>query len=332
MTNHWETLGKRVITSEKRGVLKVLLLLASYLYRFALFCREKLFDYGIFSAKRVEGSLIVSVGNITAGGTGKSPFVKWVAKELAPRPVAVLSRGYRTADEAKMLSRCPGVSVYVGANRYKSALQAMEDGHSLILLDDGFQHRMLERDLDVVVVNGRDPFGRGYFLPRGFLRDTPKSLKRSDLVVIHRPGKNLADLKKRIALYCQAPCIVTDVKVVGLHPAVDIRGKKVALFSAIGDHLSFEETVASLGASIVDHLTFPDHYPAQGDRLKRFTQECKEKGATHLLCTEKDWVKLYPEDFSLPLSWVEIEMAIVEGRQEFEKFIKKLEVMYETVG
>ena len=130
---------------------------------------------------------VVSVGNIVAGGTGKTPFVHLLAKTFRHRKVAILSRGYGSiADEALLLARrLPEVKVYVGKDRVASGIKAIKEGAELLILDDGFQYRRLARDFDLVLLDGDDLFGKGHYLPWGYLRDSPKRLREADAVFIY---------------------------------------------------------------------------------------------------------------------------------------------------
>ena len=161
----------------------------SWLWGLVSFCRNTLYDRGWLSISRVERP-VVSVGNLVAGGTGKTPLVHLIASRFAHRRVAILSRGYGPIPDEPLLlrRRLSAVKVYIGKNRVELAKQAIEEGAQLLILDDGFQHRALHRDFDLVILSGADPFGKGHFLPRGFLRDSPRRLKDADAIFISGKG------------------------------------------------------------------------------------------------------------------------------------------------
>lgn len=266
----------------------------SWLYALAVWIRNSLYDWGWLAVTKVPCT-VVSVGNIVAGGTGKTPFVHLLAKTFSHRKVAILSRGYgRVPDEALMLAqRLPQVKVYVGKDRVASAKKAVSEGAELILLDDGFQHRRLHRDCDVVLggISGR-------YLPWGFLRDSPRRLPEADA---HFTGDDWAVKVTRIL----------DRK---RQEISSIRGWKVAIFSGIAKPSNFKKTVESLGAEVTAEVIFADHEMADLNRLPHV-------GA--LLCTEKDFVKLPPTD--LPIYYVEIELEMTRGRDRWEKAVEKID-------
>ncbi len=163
----------------------------SFLWGFVSFLKNFFYDVGLFKSVQVDCP-VVSVGNLVAGGTGKTPFVHFLGKRFASRKTAVLSRGYGSDDEPKLLQRkLPFAKVYVGKDRVQLAKKAVQEGAELILLDDGFQYRKLHRDFDLVLLFGEDPFGKGHYLPRGFLRDSPKRLKQADLILVNGKTSNL---------------------------------------------------------------------------------------------------------------------------------------------
>jgi tetraacyldisaccharide 4'-kinase len=183
------------------------------------------------------------------------------------------------------------------------------------------------------MIDGEEPFGLGYYLPRGFLRDSPKRLKSADYIVIHRPKGNLEQLKSELKKYSDAPLIVTDVKLRGIHPPLNVEGTKVGLLSAIANPLSFERTAGEIGFKIIDHLSYPDHEGFPLEKLQRFSDYCQTLGAEALLCTEKDWVRWErPPALSLPLHTLEIDLRVIEGDKTLERLIEQLEEVYATLG
>lgn len=338
--------------------LRACLVPLSYLYSFCIRTRNFLFDVQILKQKRCSLP-IVSVGNIVAGGTGKTPVTLLLAETLASFcRVAILTRGYRSVaekgkiplllstgtgagprypanicgDEAFLLaSRLPEVMVLVGKNRFKAAEQAKKIGAELLLLDDGMQHRQVYRDIELTVMNGFNPFGENYFLPRGFLRDDPKRLKKADLIIITGQDVDLSS----------SSCVPT-VKMV-LKPLEvlnaegeslpSLKGMNVALFCGIAEPSRFVETLRGLGACVVDRLFLADHERVCEDQLFRFLRCAKQKGAQWAVCTEKDWVKLNNKTIKkgpLPLAWVKSQLIIERDSYEWEAVIERIKKLVKT--
>ncbi len=263
----------------------------SWLYALGVFFRNRLYDW--LPVIKVPAT-VVSVGNILAGGTGKTPLVLLLAQAFPHRKVAILSRGYGgRADEARLLARrLPNVKVYVGKDRAALAQQVDAD---LIILDDGFQHRRLHRDFDIVL----DRESIRHYLPWGFLRDSPQRLKKADAVFT--VGKDFTFTVKRI---------------LDLHgnEIPSINGWKVALFCGIAQPQNFKKTVEGLGAEIIAETFLADHEAVDLDKLPKVSA---------LLCTEKDFIKLPPTQ--LPIYYLEMELRVAEGAKRWEKLIEKID-------
>ncbi len=316
-----------IIKGERRGMMPSLIrafaLPLSWAYRATIFLRNKGYDLGYLKQTMPDGgAFIISIGNIVAGGTGKTPVTILIAEALKDEiPVAILSRGYRSegershdsfilshgngpeypvnmsGDEACILARrLKGAYVIVGKNRYRSAEIATEMGAQLIIIDDGMQHRRLARHYEVVVLDAADPFGQGYHLPRGLLREPPAGLARADLIILNGNGDTAA-ATAQIRQYTDAPIVETKMvldRVVNME-GVDIcglKGKNVGLLCGIGNPVSFIHTVKEAGADIVEKLIVGDHRRVGQRRLIQFADRCYHKGAEWLICTEKDFVKL----------------------------------------
>ena len=215
MMKKMELYLKQVISGRQKGVwalcIKAILLPLSWLYRFFIYCRNWLYDRGWMRRYVPPVPLVISVGNIVAGGTGKTPVTLMLAEVFYGRfKPAILSRGYRSkaeklvapiflcegegplfpasycGDEPYLFAkRLPKALVIVGRNRRKASVLAAKAGAQVILLDDGMQHRRLAKDFEVIVVDAGNPFGNGYFLPRGFLREELHALKRADLIFVN---------------------------------------------------------------------------------------------------------------------------------------------------
>ena len=272
----------------------------SWIWAAVVFFKNKAYDLKFFRPHKVK-SIVISVGNIVAGGTGKTPFVKMLAEHFAKRKVAILSRGYgKLADEAMMLQRhLPHVPIYVGKDRRALASRAVKDGAELILLDDGFQHRKLHRDFDIVLLRSDDPLGKGHYLPWGFLRDSPKRLKDADAVFLN--GKDF-----RYVPSC----------------STSIQGLKVGLFSGIANPSLFKKSVCDLGAEVVAEWILADHEAADPKDLNHFAERSKALGANVLVTTEKDFIK-GPRS-SLPILFLEIKIEW-HSSEKWLKLIEKID-------
>jgi tetraacyldisaccharide 4'-kinase len=276
--------------------------------------RNRLYDSNWIPIRKVNKT-VVSVGNIVAGGTGKTPFVHLLAQQFPKRKIAILSRGYGgVADEALLLKRkLPEAHIYVGKNRFLLAQQAVREGADLILLDDGFQHRALYRDFDLVLLHASDPFGKGHFLPRGYLRESPQSLARADAVLTHGTQPVVPG----------AICIKA-FSVPGQREK--LQGLVAGIFCGIAKPAEFKKMLAELGVVISAEWILFDHEPVSLERLKKYAADCRSLGATALICTEKDRVKLPGKiNLQIPLFALEIEMRVVEGHLEWEKLVEKID-------
>lgn len=300
----------------------------SWLWGIAAACKNWLYDHRLMPIAKVNRP-VVSVGNLVVGGTGKTPLVHLLASQFSHRNVAILSRGYGTlADEAMLLRRrLPKVKVYIGKNRVKLARLAMREGAQLILLDDGFQYRKLHRDLDLVLLSGTDPFGKGHFLPWGFLRDSPQRLKAADALFVS--GSPAISLPPHIGLKVQPGQLLTFQE----YPVLGFAGQKAALFSGIARPAAFKKTIDSLGIEVVDEWILADHEPVSIGALHAFAKKSKSLGAKALICTEKDFVKLFPDlRCSLPLYFLEISFQVTQGWAEWEKLIAKIDQKIDNIS
>lgn len=284
--------------------------------------RNLAYDRGWLRAERIPCP-VVSVGNIVAGGTGKTPFVLLLAEQFAGVRLAILSRGYGAFPDEPMLlqRRLPHAKVYVGKDRVTLAHRAVQEGAELIILDDGLQYRRLHRDIDVALLFGEDPFGKGRFLPHGFLRDDPRRLRAADALFVN--GALTAPLDLPHTTLALRVGRVVDAQTGG---AVDIRGKKVAIFSGIARHGAFRKTVESLGAHVLLEWRLPDHAKPSETALKAFIARAQGVGANRIVCTEKDAVKWS----SAPVCYVEISLEVKDGQDLWENLIAKIRQTIDT--
>ncbi|HEV8066906.1 MAG TPA: tetraacyldisaccharide 4'-kinase [Planctomycetaceae bacterium] len=304
-----------LISGRSRGPVAVLarggLSIASLFYGAAVRTRNRAFDVGAIHAHRAPVP-VVSVGNLTAGGTGKTPVVAAIVEWFTSHGVrpAILSRGYRphvgaANDEKLVLDQlCPGVPHLQGADRIESAHVACDrHGAQVLVLDDGFQHRRLARDLDLVLIDAIDPWGAGHLLPRGLLREPRASLRRADAVILTRADQCSANDKARLITEIrgfwrdEAPIEARFrptglVNADGAHAAIDSLGS-VAAFCGIGNPDGFRRTLIAAGVErVAAFRTFPDHHHYSDADLAELAIWVREQRASAAVTTQKDLVKI----------------------------------------
>jgi tetraacyldisaccharide 4'-kinase len=333
-----------LVRGQARGVWPALqrlgLCLASVPYGIAVRLRNAGFDHGWLKCERVEVP-VVSVGNLTVGGTGKTPCVEHVADFYRRRDllVCILSRGYGGAaggnDEARVLEEhLPDVPHLQGADRVRWARAAIEELESEILvLDDGFQHRRLARDLDVVLLDATDPWGGEALLPRGLLREPPSSLRRAHAIVLTRcdqaTPEALARLRERVGrLAPGVPVAETTHQPVelldseGTTASLDLlRHVPVAAFCGLGNPEGFRRTLTDLGARVASFRAYPDHHAytrEDVEALAGWARELPPEGV--LVTTQKDLVKLRVPRLGGRQLWaLRIRLHFGAGREALEE-------------
>lgn len=313
-------------------------------YRWAIAVRNRKFSRDTSAVTRVDVP-VVSIGNLTTGGTGKSPMVIWVSQRLREfgLRVAIISRGYggqrdasgtRPNDEAlEMQQRLPDVPQLQDPDRIKSANIAIEELESqCLVMDDGFQHRRLHRDLDVVLVDATNPFGYGYLLPRGLLREPIGSLARADVVVITRCQQvNQPSIDAILKVIAQAtagdrlPPVICQTQTVAKQwlqfdgqsmEVSDFGTVPVVACCAIGNPDSFIKTAMQFGANVVGQKFFPDHHAFTRGDIESVVQLAREKGAHKIICTHKDLVKIAVNQFDgMPFFALQIDLEFTHGEQ-----------------
>lgn len=326
------------------------LLLVEGPYRIGVWWRNRRYDKQQELTHRVDAP-VVCVGNLTLGGTGKTPMVRWVAQRLRERAVrvAIVSRGYGADDhgpndEALELEQSlPDVPHLQNPDRVAAATTALEEFESqAILLDDGFQHRRIARDLDIVLIDATAPFGYGHLFPRGTLREPFASIRRADVVCLTRSDLVDAETRARVqrrvarfapeAIWCEAvtqPARLIEaiehadaysnaIREVG--DAADLKGRRCVAFSAIGNPAAFQRTLDTLGAEVVETVEFPDHHRFTRDDIEQLAAACRRVSAELLVCTHKDLVKVgVPHIEGTPVYAVTIEMAFTVGEDSLRR-------------
>jgi tetraacyldisaccharide 4'-kinase len=327
----------RLVRGESRGLIPALSRLglgaAAGLYRLGVGSRNLAFDRG-WKPQHPINVPVVSVGNLTLGGTGKTPMVEWIARWYRERGVrvAILSRGYGDPsgmnDEGRVLEEnLPDVPHLQGADRVALARGAVEELESEILvLDDGFQHRRLARDLDVVLLDALEPFGLGKIFPRGLLREPVGSLRRAGVVVLSRA--DLVDESTQRAIRAEAERRSGPLRwVLARHapldlidsrgqstPLANLPGRKVAAFCGIGNPEGFRRTLEGLGLDVVGFRAFPDHHPYTASDVADLAGWVRSLGADLALTTQKDSVKLRVSGLGpVPLFALRIGLDVMDG-------------------
>jgi len=341
-------------TGRKKGILHILpktgLSVLALVYAFVVAFIKWGYNRGIFRRCRLSAH-VISVGNITLGGTGKTPLVEMLARTLTAkgRRVTIITRGYAGADEAKLYrNNLSGVNVLKGKDRVKAGRKTIRKfGADTIILDDGFQHWRLGRDIDIITINANNPFGNGFLFPRGILRERLSSLKRAGVFFITKAdlppslsqtpkltNNGLEVLKKRLERI-NPRALIVESKYSPVYLALfnsdrrqrnkndrfelgAIKGKRVALVSGIADPEGFKETVKKLGVSIALEFAFSDHYTYRREDIINVINRCLRKKVEIVLTTQKDSMR-FPQVFSdeIKIMVLRVKMEIIKGEDDF---------------
>ena len=325
--------------------LNYLLFPFSVLYRFIILFRNFCYDKKWIKTNQLPCD-VISIGNINFGGTGKTPTVLYVCKMLQEnkeKNIAILSRGYKrntsgtvlvsngngplknwqaVGDEPFMMAqKTKNIPIVVDSNRYRGGKFLIKNFNSkIIILDDGFQHRSLSRDLDIVLINGGTKPSDYSFLTTNLIRETWSSLKRADTIILTKKKPNPLLIKKieeKKLLY-----INSTLKSLIPYPRGFDRKNKALLLSGIGNPKSFEKSARSHGCIIVGIKKFKDHYSYNKNRLLKIVQFAKNQKADYILTTEKDWVKIEPLKPDFLFVILKIELNILE-KKTIKNILKK---------
>ena len=314
---------------------------------------------------------MVSVGNLTVGGTGKTPAVVMLAEWALDQGhrVSILSRGYggrnrqeilevsdgkgkyadarMAGDEPSLLARAvPGSPVLISRDRYRAGIYGHRKfGSDLFILDDGFQHRKLQRDLDLILIDAKDPFGNGHLLPWGPLREPLSQLSRADAFILtrfrraqgakhghlirHMPASEntLVFVKEQfpsIPVFCadHAPNRVVFPTTDEAHHPGFLRKKSVVAFAGIAHPECFKETLIELGADVIRFRSFRDHYLYQREDTDELIRMKEKTGADYLLTTEKDWMRIAPAALRYrDLAYLSIRFRLLPGHEGLLRII-----------
>lgn len=311
-----------------------------------------MYHIGIRQGKSVD-SRVISIGNITVGGTGKTPMIDWFLDfcDKEDINVAILSRGYKAkrrselqilnfesanlgnsdnyGDEPWLLYKNhPRDSFYISSNRLQAARIAAEKS-DLLFLDDGMQHLKLNRDLNIVVIDATVGIGNGKFLPLGPLREPLSSLSRADIIIYSKSNLASTHVKREFQPFLPDKTLQFEsdylpVKLLSSNGAIfkvgTLQEKRCLLFSGIGNPGSFTQAVKQIGGKVVTHLVLPDHQMYDKSAIKKITQFIDKHCYDFIVCTEKDWVKLEPyKDFLPEFFYLKMKVGL---KKEFESFFK----------
>ena len=342
-----------LVSGQRRGLRgaawRTLFSAAEFPYRWAVAWRNRQFDAGRRTVQRVAAP-VISVGNLTVGGTGKTPMVEWLAKWFRGRGirVVVISRGYgaeagaRNDEALELEQKLPDVPHLQNPDRIAAANTAIEEFDSqLILLDDAFQHRRIHRDLNLVLIDALEPFGYGHLLPRGLLREPIAGLRRADAVVLTRA--DAVDDEVREQIQAQVRQRAGDVAWIEVahqpvawrdhtgrqQPLDAIAGKRIAAFCGIGNPAGFRHSLTECGFEIAGFREFPDHHAFARNDLDSLQAWLAELDVAAAICTHKDLVKIGTGSIGdCPLWALQIGIEIRSGRDQLEE---KLNALAEAV-
>lgn len=330
----------------------------SFLYELGIGVLNRSYDNGKKETIKVN-TPVVSIGNLTVGGTGKTPIVNYLLKKAVAegKSVAVISRAYRAqakspvlvdltnsqaaslyGDEPVLLASLnPKVDVYVGRSKSEIAQFAdQQKKYDLFFVDDGFQHRRLSRNLDLVILDSTESLNNYECLPQGRAREPLASLKRADALILSKYNLSvrnaerdldLGSLQKPLFYFLTVISQFIELQTKKSQSLDFVRGKRVLLISAIARPQVFENMCVELGAVVGDHLTFRDHHDYSSSDIEKINSSCKLNGVDVVLTTEKDGVKFqkYGNDFEKPVYLVQLEVK-EQPREEslYEYIIKNL--------
>ena len=324
-----------------KTILRLLLYPLSFLYMLVTTLRNYLYNTNIFNINKLPCK-IISVGNITTGGSGKTPTVEFLALYLQSigKNVGIISRGYgrsskhvklvtdgidkptsweQYGDEAFLLSQnLNSIPIVVGESKYEAGLKiTSEFDLDVIIIDDGFQHRSLHRDLDIVLINSKDNQKTHKLLPLGNLREQISGLERADLIIytktnLHNNIGYLNRLLKDVDIEKINSMLETKSMLIGKDKQeidkADLKSKNIYLLSAIGDNRGFKKTVEKISANIVGHSKFLDHYTFKTSDLQKVQSDAKKLSANYIITTEKDLVKIPDVNLEIPIYALKTEI------------------------
>ncbi len=320
----------------------ILLLPFTFIYRIIIFFWD---IYWRSKKPVVVPARVISVGGITIGGAGKTSVAEFIVqnmlsggkdavvvargyKRLQSRPVILTSENYSSweacGDEpAALIKSIPGLTIYIDSDKTTAAKRASGDGREIIIIDDGFQHRKLKRDVDIVCLDGNNPFGNGFLIPSGRLREPIKSLRRADIIIVIDGPSDISgfvmDLPQGMPVFRGRKIVNSVVSFQG--DTISLKGSKVLAFCGLGNPQSFRASLLETGCDISELIEFRDHYRYKSPDLERLVRKCSENNAQYIVTTLKDAVKLekiWPRN--QPLYYLEIKIEL-DRKDEFFRLI-----------
>lgn len=340
----------RDLVSGRRGgvraaALRLGLRLAETPYCWAVRWRNWRYDRGAAAVHRV-GVPVLSVGNLTLGGTGKTPMVEWLARWFRARGVRVtiVSRGYgaesgsRNDEALELEHKLPDVPHLQNPDRVAAARTAVEElDCQLVLLDDAFQHRRIARDLDLVLLDASEPFGHGHVFPRGTLREPLWGLGRADVVALSRadmlPHVGREDVRRQVWLYApEAVYLEVAHSARALissggdeEPPEWLAGRRVAALCGIGNPAGFRHTLSACGCRVAELREFPDHHDYDRRDVQRLSAWADRLEVDAVICTHKDLVKLGIQRLGRrPLWALRIGLEVLAGERSLQRVLETL--------
>jgi len=348
----------RIIAGKDRRIaaklVRPFLRFASLFYSAAVRGRNFCYNKGWLKQHR-SAATVICIGNITAGGTGKTPLVIWITNLLTSKGLrcVILTRGYksqkgRLRDEPAILAKsCPDAKIVIEPDRVAGASRAVEQsGAKVVIMDDGFQHRRLARDLDIVVIDATCPFGYGRLLPAGLLREPVSAISRAGAVVITRSDQvswlQLEEIETKlkqikpsitIARAVHAPLCVKVLRTKDRPSAQmsgpefgleELREKSVFAFCGIGNPDAFMKTLKQLGLNVVASKIYGDHHRYVPADINDIYEEARYLNVDMILTTEKDWTKtalMAGSKENMPLAYLAVKLRFIEGEEGIERLI-----------
>jgi tetraacyldisaccharide 4'-kinase len=346
MKKSTDELFKQVISGEdlstQAKLLRAAAACAEPFYAGIMCGRNLLYNAGIFPARAL-GKAALSVGNITTGGTGKTPVVRWLAQRLQSsnqHPV-ILLRGYKStaqgkSDEQEVLA-ASGLTVIANPSRVRGAATALAKfpQTTVFILDDGMQHRRARRNFELILINTTEPFGFGRVFPRGLLREPLSGLKRADAILLTHadevtPGEidaitfTIRKYHKSVRIYHCNHVIVGLRSDSGLQPIESLSGKKYFAFCGIGSPASFFWRLGHWGGTSTGTHTFDDHHDYTAVDIDQLATDAKTAGAEMMITTTKDWVKVQQFAAKSPLPILRVELALTFWQQDGEDLFRAI--------
>ena len=354
---------RKLISCQSGGIsaalLRFLLTVAAVGYSIAIGLRNFLYSKGWLKAYRAN-AIVVSIGNITVGGTGKTPLVIWLYNKITQNSklktqnykCAILTRGYKATQNSKLKTQnyedepaiiaecCPQAKVIVNPDRVAGAKEAVSKfSANVLIMDDGFQHRRLARDLDIVTIDATQSFGYGKLLPAGLLREPVTALKRADAVVITRCDQikenKLAELEQKLQQINPNMIIARSIHAPNFVKSLDgheislkeLNDKKIFAFCGIGNPDAFLDTIKRLGSELIGSKVYNDHHHYTENDIADIHKQAKPLKADLILTTQKDWSStqyaIRNTQYEIPFAYLKIELKFTSGEDKLTALIKK---------